>query len=48
MNWVGSGFITIINYAEGASVVSPDNAFLLMDNTDFMLMDGSDLLLTGS
>lgn len=46
MNSYGSGFITIIIYAQGIGTIAPpEDDFLLMDNTKFLLMDNTHFLL---
>lgn len=46
MNWYGSGFITIINYASGiVSELNPSNSFLELAGPPILLLDGTDLLL---
>lgn len=45
MNWWGSGFITIINYATNSSSVIASEDFLLLDETPMLLLDNSNFLL---
>jgi hypothetical protein len=47
MNWIGSGFVTIICYANNNSSPAPpsSNDFILLDSTDFLLLDGTNFLL---
>ena len=48
MNWIGTGYITIIIYntAVGGGSINPTDTFLLSDNTPFMISDGTNLLLS--
>lgn len=46
MNWDGSGFVAVINYASGiGGEVSPSNSFLELAGPPLLLLDGSAFLL---
>ena len=48
MNWYGSGFITIINYASTiGSELNPANSFLELAGPPILLLDGSEFELLG-
>ncbi len=45
MNFLGTGFITVIIYASNSGALIPDNA-LLTEANDPILTEGSDNILT--
>lgn len=48
MNWYGSGFITIINYASGASMANESFAILTENSLDILTESSAELLTEAS
>jgi hypothetical protein len=45
MNWWGSGFITMINYASGAAIAPEENNAILTEDSNEILTESSQPLL---
>jgi hypothetical protein len=45
MNWVGSGFVSIMIYAGITEASNPPNSFLLLSGFNFLLLNELDFLL---